>query len=144
MADLFTTYQRRATDIGTAVPDGLTISSVQAFPGSVFAYGLGSFMGLVLADCGIAVTVPDGERDSSGGVELSLELLGALTADVLFVWTAFETDPDAVLDELRATPLWATLPAVTAGRVYPVGTHWIGDGLAAARLVLDDLTIALT
>lgn len=130
--------EQQARQVGSSLPAGLSVSSVRAYPDSVYVYGADTFAGVVLADAAIDVAVPTVGFDGFGA-ELSLEQVGELTADVLIVWTANEDDPAAVEDQLRASPLWDTLPAVQAGRAVFGGQYWIGSGLYAARAVFGDL-----
>jgi len=141
-AALLAEYAQRAQRTGAGLPAELTVSSVRPYPGVVRVYGAATFAGVVCADAGIDLTVPAVPADRFGA-DLSPELIGELTADVLIVWTANEDDPAAALDQLTASPLWSTLPAVRGDRVVFGGQYWLGGGLYAARAVLDDLT-ALT
>ena len=71
---------------------------------------------------------------------LSLENLGAVDADVLYVATLNE-DGEAALAAAQASPAFARLAAARAGRVHAVdGSTWTSAaGPVAAGLVLDDL-----
>lgn len=71
---------------------------------------------------------------------LSLEDLGSIDADVLYVATLDE-DGQAALAAATAQPAFARLAAVRAGRVHAVdgGTWTSAAGPIAAGLVLDDL-----
>ncbi len=70
--------------------------------------------------------------------ELSLENIGLVDADVLFVF-AGEVASAPQLDALLAQPIYQTLGAVQAGRAFPVGAHWFGFGVLAAEAILDDV-----
>jgi iron complex transport system substrate-binding protein len=75
--------------------------------------------------------------------ELSPEQLGRFQHDVLFVSDG--DDPDATLATLEGNPLWATLPAVQAGRVHFVAdTLWGASySVPAFRAQLADIESAL-
>lgn len=75
---------------------------------------------------------------------LSLEQVRLLDGEYLFAWSQgpnAEVDAanEGVWESLRVSPLWETLYAVSSGRVFQAGGHWVGWGLPAAHAVLDDL-----
>ena len=75
---------------------------------------------------------------------LSLEQVRLLDGEYLFAWSQgpnAEVDAanEGVWESLRVSPLWETLDAVSSGRVFQTGGHWVGWGLPAAHAVLDDL-----
>ena len=85
----------------------------------------------VLAEMGFEVTgVP---QAAQGLVQASREfdfvshenLSAAISGDTIFLLAAEPEDVQAVLDD----PVLANLPAVKAGRVYPLGGHVLPDGL---------------
>ncbi|MGQ0679386.1 MAG: ABC transporter substrate-binding protein [Actinomycetota bacterium] len=141
-ARLLAGYEQRAAEVGARLPQKVAVSSVRAFPDSLYVYGTDTFAGVVLADAAVEIAIPEAGFDGFGS-ELSLERMGDLTADVLIFWTANEPDPAAVEAQLKNSPLWQRLPAVRSGKVVFGGQHWIGSGLYAAEAVLDDLERAL-
>lgn len=102
-----------------------------------------SFPGTVLDDVGFAR--PEGEPAEGFAVDLSLERLGEIDADHIFVWS-FSATPEGAEDnqeyfenEILDTPLWEQLGAVSEDYVYIVGDYWIGAGVAQATQMLEDL-----
>jgi len=100
--------------------------------------GTSAFAGSVAADVGLAVTdAPDGVGDRSGGaVDVSDERLDVVSGDVIVL-------PDRRLDldqveVFSQNPIWATLPAVQAGRVLPLPNPvYNGGTYVAAELLLE-------
>ena len=60
-----------------------------------------------------------------GAGQIAVEAALALDAEAVVVAVAPGGSPP--LDELRATPLWCELPAVRAGRVFPIAAALPGD-----------------
>lgn len=106
--------------------DGVEVSVAAIYPGpapAVFVDGPW-VVPQVLIDAGAElVPADDGdlEVDQNGRVYLSTEQLGLLSAPhiVLMQSDLVEGDADAV-EQLTATPLWSTLPAVQDGNVHIV------------------------
>lgn len=78
------------------------------------------------------------------GLELSLEQLPKIDADVLFVYSAAnaELEPENAKARraLERHPLWRNLRAVESERAYVVDSFlWAGGGMLWAERVLDDL-----
>ncbi|MGH2451036.1 MAG: ABC transporter substrate-binding protein [Candidatus Limnocylindria bacterium] len=78
------------------------------------------------------------------GLELSLEQLAKIDADVLFVYSAAnaELEPEnaKARQALERHPLWSNLRAVKNDRAYIVDSFlWAGGGMLWAERVLDDL-----
>jgi iron complex transport system substrate-binding protein len=86
-----------------------------------------------------------GRPESQQGTEdtwlpLSSEELGTVDGDVIFV-TLWSGSTQEDLDALLTDPLWGTLSAVQANKVYLVpDEYWMtAIGYLAAGLILDDL-----
>jgi iron complex transport system substrate-binding protein len=110
--------------------------------------GTGGFAGSVAEEAGFAVTDAPagvGTLSEAGFVEVSNERLDIVTADVILV-----PDQRGDIDTIaafEANPLWASLPAVRAGRVVAVpnpvyngGTYVAAELLLAALAALADAT----
>jgi ABC-type Fe3+-hydroxamate transport system substrate-binding protein len=77
-------------------------------------------LGLVLADS-VSRLLADAAQLAQGGAEVSLERLGEIDADILFipVYAGSDGTPDrSGIEALAERSLWSTLPAVQAGEVY--------------------------
>ncbi len=105
-----------------------------------------AFPGSVAEDAGIPTLRPEGVGEfdeGSGFIEASGENLGALEGATLIVLADNSFyDPEAAdsLSVLEQNPLWATLPAVQAGRVIQVpGPVYNGGNYYAATLLLQAL-----
>jgi iron complex transport system substrate-binding protein len=101
--------------------------------------------GRVLRAAGLTIApLPEGsELIGAAGAyyEASLEILPEAMGDNLFVFSTH----DGVLEEQTALPIWQEIPAVQAGKAYPVDYRsWmIGQGYYAAHSILDDAEAAL-
>ena len=84
-----------------------------------------------------------GEPFGDVGTRVSLERLGDLSGDHLFVLT-YDIDPDEFESLYERNRLWRQLPAVRAGNVHPVeGTAWTDGGVLALQSVLEEAADAL-
>lgn len=135
-ADL-TALEARAADVGRRRPAGLrTLAVIRPMGDGQFrVYNADSFSGQLARLAGWELQQLGPEPSVT---MVSLERLGDLTADVLVLWSVGE-DQQQLLTALTTHPLWAGLPAVRAGRAFPVAEHWIGLDLESVRLTLDDL-----
>lgn len=137
-SELLAAYEQRAEQVGVAVDDAVQASVVRFVPGEIRLYAKASFIGTVLEDVGIAR--PPVQDVEEFDVVVSAERIDEAVGDVVFVGTygdPAETDGPAVL----GGPLWQRLPAVQAGDVHEVDDDvwFLGTGVGAAELVLDDL-----
>jgi len=119
-----------------------SVSFVRSSGGGSFRIdGTGAFPGGVAAEAGIEVA--DGPpkakpEEGSGFVELSGERMRAIDGDVI-VTATYAGEPPQV-QELRANPLWKSLPAVRAGRLVGLpGEIYNGGTYVAAQLLLERL-----
>jgi len=136
--ELLEAYEQRAAEVGETVDDAVTLSVVRFVPGEIRLYARDSFIGTVLQDAGIAR--PAVQDVDEFDVVLSPEQMDQAAGDVIVVGTygdPGETDGPAVL----GGPLWQRLPAVQSGDVHEVDDDvwFLGTGVGAAQLVLDDL-----
>jgi iron complex transport system substrate-binding protein len=116
-----------------------TVSVVRVLTGELRSYQASSFSGTVLE----AVGLP--RPESQQGTEdtwlpQSLESLNEVDASVIFV-TLWSGSTEEDLATLLTNPLWQTLEAVQANKVYLVpDEYWMtAIGYLAAGLILDDL-----
>jgi ABC-type Fe3+-hydroxamate transport system substrate-binding protein len=102
--------------------------------------GVNSFAGSVLADVGF--DRPPAQKNSADEeLEISLERLDLADGDVLFVG-ARQDNPDSVrvVEQLKTNPLWLTLSAVKAQRVFDVDSNrWLEGSILNATFILADL-----
>lgn len=85
-------------------------------------------------------TFPEGQVPSpeAWASDISLEKLDDVSTDVILI--SVDARAESQLEALRANPLWTTLPAVKAGRVYQVPTAvYNGSDFIAAGIRLDDV-----
>lgn len=137
-AGLMADYEQRATEVGAQVADDTQVSIVRFVPGEIRLYAQQSFIGTVLQDAGIAR--PPAQDVAEFSVTVSPEQVDLAAGDVVFVGTygdPAETDGPAVL----GGPLWQRLTAAQTGQVHEVEDDiwFLGTGVGAAQLVLDDL-----
>ncbi|MFD3525377.1 ABC transporter substrate-binding protein [Streptomyces sp. NPDC058653] len=124
-----------SADIGADKP---TVSMVRYMPGKIRLYAKASFIGTILDDLGLPR--PANQRINDLAVEVSPEKIDEADADWIF--TGVYGDAKATdRDTARANPLWKNLGAVKAGQAsdVPDETWYLGLGVTAAGLVLDDL-----
>jgi iron complex transport system substrate-binding protein len=133
-------YEQDARDAGVALNSGQTQASIVRFSAdSTLVEGTGSFAGQILTDAG--VRRPGYQRDASFTV--SSGDLDKADADIIYV--SFEGDRGlehgkTVLDSDQ----WEDLGASKDRRVFAVeDAIWNGNGLVAARSLVDDLRSTL-
>lgn len=124
-----------SADIGADKP---TVSMVRYMPGKIRLYAKASFVGTILDDAGLPR--PANQQINDLAVEVSPEKIDEADADWIF--TGVYGDPKATKrDTARSNPLWKNLKAVESGQAedVPDETWYLGLGVTAAELVLDDL-----
>jgi iron complex transport system substrate-binding protein len=132
-------YEQKAKDLGAAIgPDKPTVSMVRYMPGKLRLYAKASFIGTILQDVGLPR--PANQRVNDLATEISPEKIDDADADWIFTGVygdAKKTDRDTA----RSNPLWKNLKAVGDGHAKDVKdeTWYLGLGVTAANLVLDDL-----
>lgn len=119
-------------------PDKPTVTMLRYMPDRVRLYGQASFIGTILKDVG--VPRPKNQQINDLAVEISPEKIDEADADWIFTGVygdASKTDRAKAEDN----PLWKKLPAVADGQAenVPDETWYLGLGVTAANLVLDDL-----
>jgi len=139
---LLADYEARLAAFREAMGDRLAeteVSVVRFLPDEVRIYQKASFSGTILDDAGLPR--PEAQDvDDFAIIGASKELIGLVDGDVLFV-TVWGPPEETPLGEFQDDPLWASLDAVEAGRVYVVpDEYWmVGTGILAAHRVIDDL-----
>jgi len=129
---------------------GLTVSAVRIRPDAIRVYNDQVFGGWLLDQLGFAPSsglptsaFADGVRQA----DISLERLGAVDGDVLFVAEDVRLDGEEAAQARRDAqrlPLWERLPAVRAGRVHLVNAQMWEDGtLQGARQLLGEFERAV-
>lgn len=148
-------YNTRLDEFKQRMGDRLAeteVSVVRIYPDSINLYLKDSFCGTVLQDAGLSrpqaqdIAASEAKRlfDNEIQVSISRELLHQADGDVMFAWTG-ENTPEAnqqaqqKLAELKSDPLWQGLKAVQQNKIYQVPSYWIGGGMTAANLIIDDL-----
>jgi len=139
---LLAAYEARLAAFRAAMGDRLAeteVSVVRFLPDEVRIYQQANFSGVILADAGLPRPAAQAVDDFAV-IGASKELIALMDGDVIFV-TVWGPPGETPLANFRADPLWASLGAVAAGRVYEVpDEYWmVGTGIIAANLVVDDL-----
>jgi iron complex transport system substrate-binding protein len=129
-------YLARAEELGGRLGE-VRVSVVRPRDDGIRIYGKTYFAGQILQDVGLP-RPPAQDVQEEEPLDISKELIQRADGDVIFVWSYSEEEQDEA-EKLKKDPLWSTLEAVRAGRVYEVGPHWYGSGPLAANAVLDDL-----
>ncbi|MEM9749256.1 MAG: iron-siderophore ABC transporter substrate-binding protein [Actinomycetota bacterium] len=114
-----------------------TISAITVGPdGSVLALAARSATGEALELLGVPRA--DGQDADVEFVPVAEELLGDLDADVIFVWHSAFLAPQ--WEELQASPVWQSIPAVADGRVVvSTDERWFFATPQAVRLSVEAL-----
>lgn len=159
--EMVANYDARIAEFKAAIGDAEVpeISIVGASSYGASMWLLDTAPGVVVAEAGLA-------RPASQalGLEEALELYGEerwitlsderldlADGDAIFVFSYATTDPEtletetAAMETFKANPIWNSLSAVQADRVYYVGPHWWrAQTYLLANKVLDDLFANLT
>lgn len=124
-------FEERAADLRSRLEkdwSGATYAIVQPYADQVYVYNsegghipntLSEELGLTLADSAGRL-VEEAGQIAQGGAEISLERLGEIDADLLFVPVFVGPDgtPDRSIERLSERPMWTRLPAVRTGEVH--------------------------
>ncbi len=116
-------------------PD-ISVARIEFYEAGSFSYrGQNEDTAELMRRIGLTVVGPDDRLKAE-----SLERLPEIDADWLVVPVGNENIPRALYDEVAATPLFKSIPAVKAGRVHLVDADlWPGLGHLWARALTDDL-----
>ncbi|MER6500721.1 iron-siderophore ABC transporter substrate-binding protein [Streptomyces sp. NPDC001455] len=132
-------YEAKAKKLGDDIgADKPTISMVRYMPDRIRLYAKASFIGTILEDVGLPR--PKNQQIDDLAAEISTEKIDEADADWIF--TGVYGDVKATKrDTTQSNPLWKNLKAVKEGRAkdVPDETWYLGLGVTAADLVLDDL-----
>lgn len=121
-AELLSTYDDAVAAAGEAIDDDLVVSMGTVYSGDNLAVWVDGPVNIpsTFLDAGVTLRPAAGELDgeSNGRAYISFELLDEFDGDVIvLLQTSVVEGEDASLDAVRASDLWATLPAVQADRV---------------------------
>ncbi|MFD9247735.1 ABC transporter substrate-binding protein [Streptomyces sp. NPDC059556] len=132
-------YETKAEQLGKDIgPDKPTVSMVRYLPGKIRLYAKASFIGTILQDTGLPR--PENQRIDELAAEISPEKIDEADGDWIFTGVYGEAKATKK-DTAQANPLWKNLKAVKAGQAedVPDETWYLGLGVTAANMVLDDL-----
>ncbi|NJR75645.1 MAG: iron-siderophore ABC transporter substrate-binding protein [Scytonema sp. CRU_2_7] len=138
-------YQKRVTTLRSQIEQKLkkTVVSVSRFYSgwqtTEFQTKF-SFSGSVLEDVGLTRPAVQLQlaNPNQQYVEVSLEQLDLLDADVMFV--ALDPGSEESLKRYQTSKLWQLLDVVKNNRVYTVDSaYWISGNVLSANAILDDL-----
>ncbi|OKJ50259.1 ABC transporter substrate-binding protein [Streptomyces sp. CB02009] len=132
-------YETKAEQLGKDIgPDKPTVSMVRYLPGKIRLYAKASFIGTILQDTGLPR--PENQRIDELAAEISPEKIDEADGDWIFTGVYGEAKATKK-DTAQANPLWKDLKAVKAGQAedVPDETWYLGLGVTAANMVLDDL-----
>ncbi|MGW2176818.1 ABC transporter substrate-binding protein [Streptomyces sp. NPDC001732] len=132
-------YEKKAEKLGEDIgPKKPTISMVRYMPDRIRLYAKASFIGTILEDVGLPR--PENQQIDDLAAEISPEKIDEADADWIFTGVYGEVKATE-RDTTQSNPLWKNLEAVKEGRAkdVPDETWYLGLGVTAANLVLDDL-----
>ncbi|MFF3836704.1 ABC transporter substrate-binding protein [Streptomyces sp. NPDC001930] len=132
-------YETKAKQLGTDIgPNKPTVSMVRYLPGKIRLYAKASFIGTILEDTGLPR--PKNQQINDLAAEISPEKIDEADGDWIFTGVYGEAKATKK-DTAQANPLWKNLKAVKAGQAkdVPDETWYLGLGVTAANVVLDDL-----
>lgn len=158
-ADMLANYEARLAEFQEALTDDPTISIIGTSSYGTYMWLEDTAPGVVVSDAGL--TRPESQAISGEeAVErygeqrwilISEERFDLADADAIFVFTYATLDPvtieteNTAMEAFKANPIWNSLSAVRADRVYYVGPHWWrAQTYLLANKVLDDLFTYLT
>lgn len=145
-AKMLEDYTNKATETGNAIEKKLgvrpTVTALRFMPGKIRLYARKSFIGTILIDAKIGQPTPSQVDDLAADV--SAEQIGKADGDFILYSTYGDAAKTAQPDVLGGK-LWSGLNAVKAGKAKPVldETYFLGLGVVAANVVLDDLKTQL-
>ncbi|MGW4388459.1 ABC transporter substrate-binding protein [Streptomyces sp. NBC_00063] len=132
-------YEKKAKKLGDDIGEKKpTVTMLRYMPGMIRLYAKASFIGTILDDAGIPR--PKNQQVVDLATEVSPEKIDQADADWIFTGVygdAKKTDRATA----EGNPLWKKLGAVKSGQAkdVPDETWYLGLGVTAANLVLDDL-----
>jgi len=114
----------------------VNVARIEFYDAGTFSYrGQNEDSAELMRRIGLSVVGPDDTNN-----EASLERLPEIDADWLVIPVGNDNIPRSLYEEVAATPLFQSIPAVKAGRVHLVDADlWPGLGHLWARALLDDL-----
>ena len=131
-----------AREVLGATLDGQTVGVLRVQLRRLKVYGARWFCGPTLYDdLGLRPPTLVAERVGRGvNAWLPLELLPDFDADHLFLMVAPAPGIRSALEGVAESPAWRLMPAARRGDVHTVDIHhWLGGGVMARSLVVDDL-----
>lgn len=135
---LVTEFEQRIDDVAERRKGKgeLSVARVEFYEAGTFSYrGQNEDTAELMRRIGLTVIGPDDSVNDE-----SLERLPDIDADWLVVPVGNDNIPKALFEEVSASPLYQSIPAVKAGRVHIVDAElWPGFGHLWARALLDDL-----
>ncbi|WP_329789353.1 iron-siderophore ABC transporter substrate-binding protein [Lentzea sp. DG1S-22] len=141
-AKMLEDYTNKAVETGTAIEKKLgvrpTVTALRFMPGRIRLYAKKSFIGTILIDAKIPQPSPSQVDDLAA--EVSAEEIGKADADFV-VYSTYGDPAKTAQAAVLGGPLWSGLNAVKGGKAKPVQdeTYFLGLGVLAANVVLDDL-----
>lgn len=134
------TFAEKAKTLQTAGLAGSHVYFVRIIgPNALRVHGKGSIAGTVLARLGL--TNAYGGEVNEWGFALTEPSALAKDPDAAIVVAGPVTDE--AMDSVFGTPLGKALPAVRAGKVYPLPVTWTFGGIASAKTMADAIAAAL-
>jgi len=142
-------YETQAAALGAEIKkkDGgkmPVVSVVRFIAGPTRLYQTNSYSGVVLKDIGFARPSSQVSNDPTVTMkDVSPEQIDQADADLIFVTTA-DTPDKTQQKQVVSNPVWKSLPAVKAGKVFnvPDETWMSGIGVQAAEQMLKDVAKA--
>ncbi|GAA3668268.1 iron complex transport system substrate-binding protein [Lentzea atacamensis] len=141
-AKMLEDYTNKATATGAAIEKKLgvrpTVTALRFMPGKIRLYAKKSFIGTILIDAKIPQPTPSQVDDLAA--EVSAEQIGKADGDFI-IYSTYGDPAKTEQASVLGGPLWSGLNAVKAGKAKPVldETYFLGLGVLAANVVLDDL-----
>lgn len=141
--------ETRAAELGTLIddPQAVELSIVNVRADRILLYTQYSPGGMIVEEVGFSRPEvqlwPDAESPAYLR-EISFEELQQADGDYILIFGGFALDEDAqvTLDELLESPLWQSLGAVQADRVYISNVNFAGGDIGNAHAMLDELAAA--
>lgn len=138
--DDFTTH---ASQLGSQVEPGTTVSFVRFTADRARVFGVPSFAGFIAWDAKLAR--PESQQFDKTSQDFSEEEIQLANADWVFVGSQ-DAGPNSRAETYTSNPLWTGMSAATENHIVTVDDDpwYLNAGPTAATLVLDGLTETLT
>ncbi|NJK64293.1 MAG: iron-siderophore ABC transporter substrate-binding protein [Synechococcaceae cyanobacterium SM2_3_1] len=138
---LLENYNQRVQDLQRQLGARLStqVSVIHPLREGIRLMYLNFFGGQILQDVGLK-RPPEQNKAGPNSQPVSFEWIPEMGGDIIFVISFMDQESLGLVEQLKNHPLWSLLDAVKQNKIYLVdASHWYGDDIIRANLILDDL-----